>query len=372
MDFSLPANVSEFVARTEIVAEGLQGEAFARAAKKEISKDVISSLAEAGLLGVNIPPEFGGLGLGVVAYAYGIKTIAKADAAVAVTMAVTNMVGEVISQFGSLEQKTLLPKLAGAHYFAGAFALSEPHSGSDASAMRTKAVQRAEKWVLNGEKLWITSGDRAGVVVVWARTGVSKNKGISCFLVPGGISGMKAGRPEEKLGQYSSHTVSLSLDDVCVDSAALLGREGEGFKVAMMALDGGRIGIASQSIGIGEAAFDYVCAFLRKIKVDSARQGLLFKVADMKTQLEAAWMMTLRAAWMKEKGLSFSCQAAMAKLKASEVAGRVVEECFSVLADLTGTADPYLFGLLGDVRVTRIYEGTSEIQRLVIGRSVLK
>ncbi|HZX96765.1 MAG TPA: acyl-CoA dehydrogenase family protein, partial [Myxococcales bacterium] len=215
----------------------------------------IAALAELGLMGVNVPEEYGGAAAGVVAYAVAMMEIAQGCASTAVTMAVNNMVAETIVRFGSEEQKRkYVPEITSGRFQAAAFGLSEPHSGSDAAGMRTSARRDGRDWVLNGNKQWITSGDRAGVIVVWARTGEPGSKGISCFLVEGGTKGLSVGRHEDKMGLRASSTVSLSFEDLRVPDSALMGGEGRGFAVAMSALDGGRIGIASQGVGIGSVA----------------------------------------------------------------------------------------------------------------------
>ncbi|MEC9465503.1 MAG: acyl-CoA dehydrogenase family protein [Myxococcota bacterium] len=342
----------------------------------DIPREVIEALGSAGMLGVNIETEYGGLGAGVVSYAAAMREIAKADGSVAVTMAVTNMVGEVLQAYGTKEQRERhIPELTSGRYFGGAFALSEPGAGSDAGGMTTRAVRDGDDWVINGEKLWITTGDRAGVVVVWARTGGPGPKGISCFLVDGDAAGMTSGKPEEKMGLRGSHTVSLSLEDVRVPASAMLGDEGEGFSIAMMALDGGRIGIASQAVGLGMRALDEALKAALHAPAGSLggdeQQANQFTLADMATELDAAWLLALRAASMKESGGLFSRQAAMAKVYASEAANRAVRNSAQVLGGEGMLNSPVVTRLFRDARVTQIYEGTSEIQRVVISRSLL-
>ncbi|HHH10723.1 MAG TPA: acyl-CoA dehydrogenase, partial [Sorangium sp.] len=221
--------------------------------------DILRGLAELGVMGVNVPADLGGAQAGAVAYALAMMEVARGCASTAVTMAVTNMVGEVISTFGDEAQRQRhVPKLTAGEYTAGAFALSEPGAGSDPAGMTTQASKVAGGWQLNGEKQWITSGDVAGVMVVWARTDTAEQrlgaKGISCFLVTGGTPGLTVGHHENKMGLRASSTVALSFDNCFVPDGALLGGLGDGFKIAMMALDGGRIGIASQAVGIATAA----------------------------------------------------------------------------------------------------------------------
>jgi hypothetical protein len=256
----------------------------------DIEHAIIKDLGERGLLGVNIRKEYGGTQAGVVAYAAAVREIAKGDASVAVTMAVTNMVGEVLQAYGTQEQRqSYIPKLTSGEFYGGAFALSEPSAGSDAGSLQTRAERDGDTWVINGEKLWITTGDRAGVVVVWARTSGTGTKGISCFLVDGDAVGLSSGKPEEKLGLRASHTVSLSLSDVRVPSSAMLGKEGEGFKIAMMALDGGRVGISSQSLGMAYGAMDRARELMLEDNEAANTQGMHFKLANIATECDAAW-----------------------------------------------------------------------------------
>jgi len=336
----------------------------------------VKGLADLGLMGVNVPEALGGSAAGVVAYSLAMQEVARACASTAVTMSVTNMVAEVITHFGSDAQKAkYVPKICSGEYVAGSFALSETAAGSDPGGMLTRAVRKGDRWVLNGAKQWITSGDKAGVIIVWARTGQEGTRGISCFLVEGGAPGLSVSRKEEKMGLCASSTVSLSFEDCEIPQDALLGQEGGGFKVAMMALDGGRIGIASQALGIASAAFDEAVAYAKERKQFghpiAEFQAIQWMIADGKTELETARMLTLRAAWLKEQGLPFGPQAAMAKLYASEAAGRICDSNLQIHGGSGYVRDFAAERHVRDVRVTRIYEGTSEIQRTVIARSVL-
>ena len=353
--------------------ESLSNEAQAREDQHDIAPEIIKGLGDRGLLGVNISKAYGGSEAGVVSYALAVREIAKGDPSVAVTMAVTNMVGEVLEAYGTEDQRQeYIPKLTSGEFFGGAFALSEPAAGSDAGALQTKAERNGDEWTINGEKLWITTGDRAGVVVVWARTGGSGAKGISCFLVDGNAPGLSTGKPEEKMGLRASHTVSLSLSDVRVPASAMLGQEGEGFKIAMMALDGGRIGISSQSLGMAFGAMDRARDIMLEDKSVSSSQGVQFKLADIGTECEAAWLLALRAAWLKESKQSFSREAAMAKVYATEAANKATQTALQIGSTSGYMNDPLLARYFRDCRVTRIYEGTSEVQRIVISRSLLR
>jgi hypothetical protein len=348
-------------------------------------EEELRRLGQLGLLGVNVPEEYGGAQAGVVACSLALSEIAAADASVSVAMSVTNMVAEVICAYGTEEQKrTYVPRLCSGEAVAGAFALSEPQSGSDAASLRTQAERLpGGGFVLSGSKQWITSGDRAGVLVVWARTDWanagerrSPAAGISAFLIERGQKGLTAGRPEHKLGLKGSTTVPLQLDHVELPESALLGKLGEGFKIAMAALDGGRIGIASQAVGVGRAALKAALEYSKERKQFGQPiaqfQAISNMLADGATQLEAARLLTLRAAFAKQEKLPFSQKAAMAKLYASEMAGRVCDMALQIHGGYGYTQEFPVERYLRDARVQRIYEGTSEIQRLVIARSVLK
>jgi alkylation response protein AidB-like acyl-CoA dehydrogenase len=342
--------------------------------------DVIKGLAELGLLAVNVPDDLGGAGAGVVSYSLAMQEIARACASTAVTMAVTNMVGEVIAHFGSdAQKKAYCPRLANGELVAGAFALSEPGAGSDPGAMATTATKDGDGWVLDGAKQWITSGAHAGVMVVWARTGGRDThpgtRGISCFLVEKGTPGLKVGKAEDKMGIRGSNTVPLVFDGCRVPEGALLGELNGGFKIAMMALDGGRIGISSQAIGIARAAVEEAKRYAldRKAfdKPIAEFQAIQWKLADMQTELDAATLLALRAAWLKENGRVFSKEASMAKLFSTEAAVRICNHAVQILGGYGYIREFPVERFLRDVRVTTIYEGTSEVQRIVIARSVL-
>ncbi len=345
--------------------------------KARFPEELIRELGQLGLLAVNVPAVHGGSEAGAVAYALAVMEVARADCALAVTMAVTNMVGETIARFGTGEQKArCLPRLASGEWLAGSFGLSEPQAGSDPNSMSTRADLRGDRWVLNGTKQWITSGDRAGVVVVWARTDVGAgNRGITAFLVEGGTPGLVVGRHEEKMGIRSSSTVSLTFEDCEVPASAVLGELGHGLRVALSALDGGRIGIASQATGTIRAALDASSRYAQERhafgKPISGFQAIAFALADMRTAHDAARLMTLRAAALKEAGKPFGQEAAMAKLLASEAAQAAASKAVQINGGY-GYIDEFpVERLFRDARVQTIYEGTSEIQRLVIARHVL-
>jgi len=338
--------------------------------------EILQGLADLGLLGVNVPAALGGAEAGVVAYSLAMTEIARACASTAVTMAVTNMVAEVIARFGSEAQRLHhVPRLTSGEHVAGAFALSEPEAGSDPGSMRTTAERVSGGWLLRGQKQWITSGSRAGVMVVWARTGGAGTRGISTFLVERGTPGLKPGKHEDKLGLRASETVPLTFDDCLIPEDALLGELNQGFRVAMMALDGGRIGIASQAIGIAQAALDEAAAYARERKQFGRPigdfQAIQWMLADSRTELDAARLLTLRAASLKETARPFTREASMAKLYASEAANRICNRAVQIHGGYGYVRDFAAERHLRDVRATTIYEGTSEIQRIVIARAVL-
>jgi alkylation response protein AidB-like acyl-CoA dehydrogenase len=337
----------------------------------------VAGLAELGLMGVNVPEEYGGAAAGAVAYALAMMEIAQGCASTAVTMAVNNMVAETIVRFGSEEQKArYVPEITSGRFASAAFGLSEPHAGSDAAALRTSARREGSGWVLNGSKQWITSGDRAGVIVVWARTGEKGAKGISCFLVEGGTPGLSVGRHEDKMGLRASSTVSLAFEDLRVPEDAMMGSPGQGFSIALSALDGGRIGIAAQGVGIGTAALDAAVAYAKERHAFGQPiadyQAIRFALADVATELSAARLLTLRAAALKEAGKPFTREGSMAKVFATEKANKACDVSVQVHGGY-GYLDEFPAERhYRDARVTTIYEGTSEIQRMVIARDLFK
>jgi alkylation response protein AidB-like acyl-CoA dehydrogenase len=338
----------------------------------------LRKLAGLGLLGVNVPEEHGGAAAGAVAYALAITELARGCAATVVPVAVTNMVAEVICRFGTEAQKERhVRRITSGGYECAAFALSEPHCGSDAAALRTVAKPVPGGFLLTGTKQWISHGDRAGVIVVWARTSDAPGaKGVSALLVEAGAKGMEVGKHEEKMGIRGSSTVPLVFEDCFVPEDALLGKPGGGFAIAMTALDGGRIGIGSQSVGIGQAALEEGVRYAKERKAFGAPlaqlEAIQFMLADCAMELDAARLLVLRAAHLKEKGRPYSSEASMAKVYASEAVNRI---CFRVLQIHGGygyTTDYTIERLTRDARVTTIYEGTSEIQRIVIGRALTR
>lgn len=335
-------------------------------AAEQVPASIYAQLGERGLMAVGVPKACGGSEAGTVSYSLAMMEIAQGCAATAVTMAVTNMVGEVIAAFGSEEQRQrYCPLLAKGEH--GAFALSEVDAGSDPGAMRTTAVLDGDEWVINGTKQWISHGDTAAVTVVWARTDGAGSRGLSCFLVPRNAPGLVVAKHEDKMGLRASHTVGLAFENLRVPANALLSDRGAGFRIAMMALDGGRIGIASQSIGIARAALDEALKFHRE---NTGDQGALFRIADAATRLDAARLLALRAAYLKQEGKPFSREASIAKAFATESAWAACNLAVESMGN-AGLRQGRAERALRDSRVTMIYEGTSEVQRIVIARQEL-
>ncbi len=340
-------------------------------------EELVRELGELGLLAVSTPEEYGGSGAGAVAYALALAEIAAVDCSLAVTMAVSNMVSETIARHGTEEQRRRhCPRIASGEYLAASFALSEPQAGSDAAAMATRAVRRGDQWVIDGVKQWITSGDRAGVTVVWARTDPSLGaKGITAFLVEAGTPGLLVGRHEEKMGLRASTTVSLTFEGCAVPEGSVLGKPNEGFAIALSALDGGRIGIGAQATGTMRAAIAASARYARERRAFGVpiaeHQAIRFMLADMQTECEAARLLTLRAAFFKEAGRPFAREASVAKLFASEAAQRTVQKAVQIHGGYGYVDDYPVERYFRDARVQTIYEGTSEIQRLVIARELL-
>jgi alkylation response protein AidB-like acyl-CoA dehydrogenase len=386
-----PTEEQALVRRTarEYAERVLVPKAAARDLSGEFPEAEIKELGRLGLLAIAVPEGLGGAGMGPVAYSLALQEIARGDASVAVAMSVTNMVGELIANNGTDAQKLQWnPLLASGELISGAFALSEPEAGSDPAALRTTATKTATGWSINGTKQWITTGDHAGVIIVWAVTEPGAgHKGISAFIVPGpGYAttnserhppeGLQIARIEDKLGLRASSTAQLVFDNVEVADDAILGAPGRGFGLAMMALDGGRIGISSQALGIARGAFEAAVRYAGERQTFGQpiiqHQAVGMMLADAATWLEAGTLMTLRAAYLKETGQQFSQAASMAKLFSTEHAWKICDIALQVHGGYGYVRDFPVERALRDVRVTRIYEGTSEIQRIVIARNLIR
>lgn len=347
--------------------------------EKRFPFENLKKMAQLGLMGMNIPVEYGGSHVGVVAYSLAMTEIGKACASHAVTSSVTNMVAEVIHEFGTEEIKRKhIPKLCNGEYPAGSFAITEPQTGSDAANIRTLAVLDGDSYVLNGTKSMITSGEHAGVTVTWAVTDktAKKGKGISAFIIEKGTPGFIVGRTEDKMGHRASPLNELIFDNCRIPQQYLLGQEGEGFKIAMVELDGGRIGIGSLAVGIGFSAIDFATQYAKEREAFGQSltkfEAIQWMIADSYTELEAAQLLLLRAAFLKENGLQFTKEASMAKLFATETARRVAIRAVQILGGYGYTRDYPVERYLRDVIGTTLYEGTSEVQRIVIAREILK
>jgi len=338
----------------------------------------IRKLSELGFMGINIDSQYGGIEAGSVAFSLAITELARGCASTAVTTSVTNMVAEVIQAVGNDAQKAhYLPKICSGEYYAGGFCLTESTAGSDPSAMKTKAIKDGDDYILNGSKIFITSGEYAGVFVVWAITDpqAPRGKGISCFLIDSDTAGITIGKPEDKMGQKASATNEVTFSDCRIPASALLGIENNGFKIAVTELAGGRIGIASLALGLGLEAIDYAKDYIKERKQFGQSlanfQGLQWMLADRYTELEAARLLIMQAAVNKDNKLPFATAASMAKVFASEKAN---DACYTAIQLLGGAGyvkEYPVERLARDVRITTIYEGTSEIQRVIIARDIL-
>ena len=339
----------------------------------------LNKLAGLGFMGLNIDSQYGGTDAGTVVFSLAITEIARACAATAATMSVTNMVAEVIQAVASEEQKNrYLPKLCSGEYPAGGFCLTETTAGSDPSNMKTTAVLEGDEWVINGAKQFITSAEYAGVFVLWAVTDKSQpqGRGISCFLVEKDAPGLSISKAEKKMGQHGSSTNEVLFENCRIPKDALMGELNQGFKIAVGELAGGRIGVGSLALGIGQAAMDYARTYTTERQQFGQPianfQGLQWMMADAYTELEAARLLLMNAADRKARGQPFSKEASMAKLFASEKANQA---CYTALQLMGGSGYIKEFPLeryARDVRITSIYEGTSEIQRVIIARELLR
>lgn len=337
-------------------------------------REALREMAELGFMGMLVPDTWGGCETGYVAYALALEEIAAGDGACSTIMSVHNSVGCVpIHHFGTDEQKTqfLIPLATGE--MIGAFALTEPQAGSDASDLRTKARREGDEYVINGAKQFITSGSNAGVVIVFAVTDPSAGKrGITAFLVPTSTPGYSVVRVEHKLGIHASDTCQIQLDNVRVPAAYRLGEEGQGYKIALANLEGGRIGIAAQAVGMARAAFEYARDYARDRQTFGKpiveHQAVSFRLADMATEIAVARQMVLHAAALRDAGRPALVEASMAKLFASEMTERVCSAALQTLGGYGYLNDYPLERIYRDARICQIYEGTSDIQRLVIAR----
>jgi acyl-CoA dehydrogenase len=340
-------------------------------------REILNKMAELGLMGITAPEKYGGSEMDFTSYIIAIHELSKVSATIGVILSVHTSVGtNPILYFGNEEQKQkYIPKLASGEYL-GAFCLTEPSAGSDAKSLKSKAEKRGDHYVLNGSKVFITNGGEADTYIVFAVTDPSKgSRGVSAFIVEKDMPGLIIGKDEHKMGLNGSRTVQLTFEDMKVPAENLLGQEGEGFKIAMANLDVGRIGIAAQALGIAEGAFEHATAYAKERvqfgKPISAQQGIGFKLADMATAVEGSKLLVYRAADLRSQGISCGKEASMAKLFASKTAVEVTTEAIQVYGGYGYTKEYPVERLFRDAKVTEIYEGTSEIQRMVIGKNLL-
>jgi butyryl-CoA dehydrogenase len=341
-------------------------------------KELIARMAELGLMGMMVPEEWGGSGLDTVSYAIAMENVCWGCASTGVAMSVNNsLYCDPIQKYGNDTQKEMFLKPYASGEKLGCYGLTEPMSGSDAQHMATRAEKKGDHYILRGQKNFITNGPDADAIVLFAATDPSiGSKGISCFVVPKEAKGYLIGPHDKKLGIRGSSTCTITFDECEVPETWRLGKEGDGFKIAMGTLDGGRIGIAAQALGIARAAFEAAreWSLERKAfgKVISEHQAIQFKLADMATEIDAARLLTWRAAFLKDKGVRHSRESAMAKLYASETAMKVTTQAVQVFGGYGYITEYPVERHFRDAKITEIYEGTSEIQRIVIAANVLK
>jgi alkylation response protein AidB-like acyl-CoA dehydrogenase len=338
----------------------------------------LRKMANIGLMGINTKSKYGGSEAGVIAFSIAITEIARSCASSAVTVSVNNMCCEVIQAIGSEEHKmTYIPKICSGDYYAGGFCLTETTAGSDPAGLRTTAILDGDDWVINGNKMFITSAEYAGVFIVWAITDpkAPRGKGISTFLVENGIKGLTIGRAEHKMGQHASATSEVIFEDCRIPKSALMGKLNVGFKVAAAELVGGRIGIGSLALGIGLAAMDYATKYAKeRVQFEQPItnfQAIQWMIAESYTELEAARLLLMNAAHMKEQGKFCAREVSMAKYYASEAAERACYNAMQMLGGYGYTREYPIERYTRDVRITSIYEGTNQIQRRIIARDIL-
>ncbi|WP_298370637.1 acyl-CoA dehydrogenase [uncultured Lutibacter sp.] len=345
--------------------------------KQEFPHDQIKKMGDLGFLGMMVDPKYGGSGLDAVSYVIAMEEISKVDASASVVMSVNNsLVCWGLETYGTEEQKQkyLVPLAKGD--IIGAFCLSEPEAGSDATSQKTTAIEKEDHYLLNGTKNWITNGNNASVYIVIAQTDKEKGyKGINAFIVEKGMDGFVVGPKENKLGIRGSDTHSLMFTNVKIPKQNRIGEDGFGFKFAMKTLAGGRIGIASQALGIASGAYELALKYSKERKAFgkeiSKHQAIAFKLADMATQIEAARHLCMKAAWDKDQGNNYDLSSAMAKLFAAEMAMQVTIEAVQIHGGYGFVKEYHVERLMRDAKITQIYEGTSEIQKIVISRNVL-
>jgi alkylation response protein AidB-like acyl-CoA dehydrogenase len=338
--------------------------------------ELIANLGELGLTGIPVPEAYGGAGLGYQEYAVVIEELAAVSAGYAVSVAVTGLPQMILAASGNEEQKKkFIPPLASGQAI-GAFSLSEASSGSDAGSLRTIARREGDHYVVRGTKLWTTQGDVAETILLMARTGDPGPKGVSAFILEKGMPGFKLGKREKKMGMHVSHTMELVLEDVKIPVENRIGPEGEGFKVAMTALNSGRITIAATAIGIARSALDLAVSHAREReqfgKPIGEFQGISFMLADMAVALDSARLLVRRAAWLRDNGQPFATEAAMAKLSATDAAMKITTDAVQILGGSGYTQDFPAERYMREAKVMQIVEGTNQVQRMIIGRALVQ
>jgi butyryl-CoA dehydrogenase len=342
--------------------------------EERFDREIFDKMGELGLTGIPWPEKYGGIGSDFLAYAIAVEELSRVDASVGVTLSAhTSLAGWPVYKFGTEEQKQKYLRPMAEGKSIGAYCLTEPGSGSDAGNMKTIARKEGDHYVLNGSKIFITNGGVADIYIVFALTNPElKHKGTSAFIVESSFPGFKVGKKEEKLGIRSSPTTEVIFEDCIVPAENLLGEEGDGFKIAMMTLDGGRNGIAAQAVGIAQGALDAAVSYAKEReqfgKPIMKNQGVSFKLADMATSIEAARLLTYQAAWLESEGLPYGKASAMAKLFAGDTAMKTTIEAVQVFGGYGYTKEYPVERFMRDAKITQIYEGTQEIQRLVISR----
>ncbi|MFS0905534.1 acyl-CoA dehydrogenase [Priestia aryabhattai] len=344
--------------------------------EERFDRGIFTQMADLGLTGIPWPEQYGGIGSDYLAYCIAVEELSRVCASTGVTLSAhTSLAGWPIYTFGTEEQKQKYLKPMATGEKIGAYGLTEPSAGSDAGGMRTLAVKDGEDYILNGSKIFITNGGEADIYVVFARMDPNEKR-TSAFIIEKDMPGFSVGKKEKKLGIRSSPTTEIIFEDCRVPKENLLGNEGEGFKVAMMTLDGGRNGIAAQAVGIAQGALDAAVAYAKERqqfgKPIISQQGIAFKLADMATSIEAARLLTYQAAWLESQGLPYGKESAMSKLYAGDTAMKVTTEAVQVFGGYGYTKDYPVERFMRDAKITQIYEGTQEIQRLVISRYLAK
>ena len=365
-------------AAREFAQKELKPGVIERDSKMMYPTEQVKMMGELGFLGMMVAPEYGGGGMDSISYVLAMEEISKVDSSCSVIMSVNNsLVCWGIEKFGTEAQKTkYLPRLAAGEWI-GSFCLSEPEAGSDATSQRTTAIDMGDHYLLNGTKNWITSGGTSSLHVVIAQSNLDLgHKGINAFIVETGWDGVSIGAKEEKLGIRSSDTHTIMYTDVKVPKENRIGEDGFGFKFAMKVLTGGRIGIAAQALGIAGGAYELSVAYSKERetfgKPISSHQAIAFKLADMATDIEAARLLVYRSAWLKDKGMDYGTASSMAKLFASETAMKHTVEAVQIHGGYGYVKEYHVERLMRDAKITQIYEGTSEIQRIVISRDIIK